>query len=240
MIDAPINHTQKQRIVELQGRIRQWERRSVNAVSDALVTGCSSLDALLPLRGIRRGSLVEWIGQPEVSGAATVSLAVARQVCTPGRPVVFVDGQCPLYPVAMAALGMDLGSLVFVHADSEQGTLWACEEALRCRAVAMVWAKIDRLAPIAFRRLQLAAEEAGAIGFLVRPSSALKQPSWADVRLVVTPRVARGDSLGFRVKVAYSHGKTERSVADLAIDSVQGTLHETYDAYETHLVSGVS
>lgn len=122
----------------------------------------------------------------------------------------------------------------------EQEALWACEESLRCKAVAVVWATVEYLTGIAFRRLQLAAEESGGIGFLVRSATALKQPSWADVRLSVTPRPARGENPCFHVAVAYSRGQTMRSVADIEINALRGTLHEAVGKSQTYRVSAVS
>jgi len=240
MFQTAINHTQKQVVVELQGLIRQWERRKPQAATDFISTGCDALDALFPGRGIRRGSLVEWIETQEASGAGTVALLVCRQLCTPQRLSVFIDGKCPIYPVALAALGFDLNAMILVRPDSKQEVLWASEEALRCEAVEFVWARIEQLSSMAFRRLQLAAEVANTVGFLVRPATAIAQPSWADVRLLVTPRITQGDSLGLRITVAYSRGRTEQSMADIEIDNTRGMFHEVSHSNQTHLMSVVS
>ena len=189
-------------------------------------TGCGALDAALPDRGIRPGSLVEWIEDGAASGAGTLALLVGRQFCQPGRPAIVVDLQRQIYPRALSACGFDLSTLILVRPRSEQETLWACEECLRCRAVALVWARIEHLPGIAFRRLQLAAEESGGVGFFVRPAAAIKQPSWAEVRLLVTPRPTREASPCFRVEVAYSRGKTRQAAVDIAIDALRGTLHD--------------
>src|SRR6185437_15597607 len=60
----------------------------------------------------------------------------------------------------------------------------------RCPGVGATLARIDRLDDPAFRRLQLAAEAGGGRGFLLRPFRASREPSWASVRLLITPLAA--------------------------------------------------
>jgi protein ImuA len=225
MISNPIQDIRAQTIVELQHQIRRWEHRGQQAATNAISTGCDVLDSLFPGGGIRRGSLVEWIGQGEASGAGALSLLVCRQFGRADRPAILVEGSQPVYPVALTALGWNLASLVVVRTHSQRDALWACEESLRCKAVDVVWARVEQLTSLAFRRLQLAAEESGGVGFLVRSAAALKQPSWADVRLLVAPRPTGSDSLEFQVSVAYSRGQTMRSTANIAVDGLRGTFY---------------
>jgi protein ImuA len=217
----------QQMIADLQNRIWASERRFVQGETAVTSTGCGALDALFPERGIRQGSIVEWIAGSEASGAGTLSLLVARRFCAADRspacqepkgdspifasqksslkgtvpfllrknrdsPLVIVDARRQVYPLALAALGFDLSTVLMVRPKSQRDLLWTCEECLRSGAVDMVWARIEHLGPIAFRRLQLAAEKSRAIGFLMRPAGAIRQPSWADVRLSVAPRPTYG------------------------------------------------
>jgi hypothetical protein len=99
--------------------------------------------------------------------------------------LVVVDLARTFYPPAAAAWGVDLQRLIVVHPKSARDALWAAGQSLRSPAVAAVWAALDRIDDRAFRRLQLAAEAARAVGLIVRPASARGQPSWADVRLGV-------------------------------------------------------
>lgn len=240
MIANPTQNTQKQTIVELRKRILAWEGRLSHVLTACISTGCDALDAMFPGHGVRQGSLVEWIEDGDASGAGTLSLLVGRRFCNTDRPAIIVDFQQQMYPVALSVFGFDFSTLVVVHPNSEREALWACEESLRCKAVALVWARVEHLTGLAFRRLQLAAEESGGVGFLVRSATALKQPSWADVRLLVTPRPAYGESPRFQMKVAYSHGKPMRSVADIEIDAHRGTLHEVFVQKQTYRMSVVS
>jgi protein ImuA len=240
VIAKPTQNTQNQTIVELRKRISAWERRSPQARTACVSTGCDAMDAIFPAQGIQQGSLVEWIADGDASGAETLSLLVGRRFCKADRPAILVDYQQQLYPVALSVCGFDLSTLIVIHPSSEREALWACEESLRCKAVALVWARVEHLTALAFRRLQLAAEETGGVGFLARSATALQQPSWADVRLLVTPRPGRNESPCFQTKVAYSRGKPLRSVADIEIDALRGTLHEVFNHKQTCRMSLVS
>lgn len=209
-------------LAELQPRLRQGGRYSPETAAPVQSTGCNALDALFPACGIRPGSLVEWIGSGPAGGAATVSLLVSCRLNATRPPMLLIDADRHIYPVTLAAFGFELSRLVFVRPSSEPQALWACEEALRCPAIGVVWAKLERLAPTAFRRLQLAAEESGGIGFLVRPAGALREPSWADIRLHVIPRPAADDSPRFEIRAVYIQGTPRRSTTEITLDQLVG------------------
>jgi protein ImuA len=216
----------RQTIAELQTAIRRCERKPVHTRDGVVSTGCGAVDELLPAGGIRRGSLVEWLGTEPAGGAVTLSLAVGRTVTPPERPMVLIDRRRELFPLALEAMGIDLARLVLIHPRTERDALWVCEESLRCPGVGLVWMQADRLSGTSFRRLQLAAEAGGTVGFLVRPEIAVQQPSWAEARLQVRPIASRGASLRYRIEMADSQGWPRRSGSEVLIDNVQGTIHD--------------
>lgn len=234
-----LHNTQKLTIGELQSQIRAWERGpSVSNSINACSTGCDALDALFPHQGVRLGSLVEWLGEGDASGGGTVSLIVARQVCAARRPLVLIDTRHDLFPLSLSLFGFDLSQLVLIRPASEREALWACEEALRCEAVGLVWANIERINSTSFRRLQLAAKASSGVGFLVRSANTVRQPSWAEVRLRVHPVPSRHGSPCFRVEVISSHGNPHHSTADVTIDTLKGTLRgNRHSANSLSLVS---
>ena len=63
--------------------------------------------------------------------------------------------------------------------------LWALEQAARCPGVRVVLTWLDQSSTAVMRRLQLAVERSGVTVILIRPSSVLRQPSFADLRLHV-------------------------------------------------------
>lgn len=230
------NHQQRT-LAELRSRIRACEQGTSANSAVARSVGCGALDALLPSCGVRQGSLVEWLESGGASGAGTVSLIAGCRVCPQGRPLVLIDARHNLFPLSLALLGFDLSRLVLIRPASEREALWACEEALRCQAVGVVWANIERITSTSFRRLQLAAKGSSTIGFLVRSVKALQQPSWAEVRLKIQPRPSLRGSPCFRVEVVSSHANPHHRVLDIMIDSLKGTLHgPTHAAHPLPLV----
>lgn len=154
-------------------------------------TGIVGLDRLLPEGGLRRGTLVEWLAEGEGTGTGTLVLSVARQAMHERGVLVVIDVQGDFYPLAAAGHGIDLAQLIVVRPTRTADVLWACDQSLRCTGVAAVLCGLDRLHDRAFRRLQLAAERGGSLGLLLRPAARLREPSWADVRLLVQPVVSQ-------------------------------------------------
>jgi protein ImuA len=223
----PENH--QQTLQELRRRIRACEQGLPADATPVLSTGAPALDALFPAGGVRPGSLVEWLESGPASGAALLSLVAARQLHSESRRsprIILIDTRRELFPLSLERLGFALEQLVLVRPATERDALWACEEALRCEGVGLVWAQFERLTSTSFRRLQLAAEESQGIGFLVRPPQARSQPSWAEARLVVQPRPSGEASPRFQIDVASSHGRPRQSSVTLQLDALRGTPHE--------------
>ncbi|MEZ6102234.1 MAG: hypothetical protein R3E01_25130 [Pirellulaceae bacterium] len=80
-----------------------------------------------------------------------------------------------------------ISGCMVVHPRDESDELWALDQILRCSAVGSVWCCLPRLSSRDFRRLQLAAEQGGVLGMLVRPERVRGQPSWAEMQWLVQP-----------------------------------------------------
>ncbi len=218
-----MNTDRQHTLAELRRKIRTHEHHFPQDL-EAISTGSPVLNRLFPGAGLRRGSLVEWIGLGEASGAGTLSLLVARQLFEKHRPAVVVDSAKEIYPLALLPAGSDPASLILVRPNSAGESLWAIEQALCCEAVSIVWGVVPQLSPVAYRRLKLAAERSGSVGFLLRSAPALRQSSWADVRLAVEPRPAWGESPSFCVRTLYSRGEATQSSVNVQIDGTSGLI----------------
>ncbi len=163
-----------------------------------------------------------------------------------GRAVVVVDAGGEFYPPAAIALGIEPSRLIVVHPGNRADHAWALDQALRCPAVAAAVAWPDgacstgfsrnrstipakagttsalcngKLDGRTFRRLQLAAEQGGGLGLLIRPAAVRGEPSWADVRLLVEPRM--------RVVLLRCRGGRGEQAVEVEIDNEPHSLHQT-------------
>lgn len=132
------------------------------------------------------------------AGAATLAFAVACQVAgSAGGPktIVVVDRTEWFHPPAVLPWLTAGQQLVVARPSRDDDETWAIDQALRCSGVAAVvaWPRLRAQArqrshwSTALRRWQLAARSSGAIGLLVRPQVALRDPSWAEARIGVEP-----------------------------------------------------
>jgi protein ImuA len=196
MHEPPVRRMQ---IEALRQQLARWEKRLPDGPVEralAFSSGCPALDQALPEKGFRPGTLVEWLGRGEGNGTATLAFRAAASVLLAaggdgrgGATVLVLDATGEFYPPAAVAQGIEPARLIVVHPGNQADHTWALDQALRCPAVAAVVAWPEsmqgRLDGRTFRRLQLAVEQGGGLGLLIRPESVRGQPSWAGVRLLV-------------------------------------------------------
>ncbi|MFK7822312.1 MAG: ImuA family protein, partial [Planctomycetaceae bacterium] len=132
------------------------------------------------------GTMIEWLS-PQGGGGSTLATILAGRVLTSTSTLVVVDSTGEFYPPALTRLGVSLSQIVVIRPKHVGEALWAFEQSLRCSGVSITMVWVDHLTDQVFRRLQLATEAGGGIGFLIRPSRFEKQRSWADARFLVEP-----------------------------------------------------
>jgi len=191
-------------------------------------SGCGPLDAILPASGLRRGTLAEWLAAGEGTGAAALALLAAREACRDGGVLLVLDHRREFYPPAVVRLGIELEQLIVVHAAGPADNTWALDQALRSPAVAAVLAWPEKLDGRTFRRLQLAAEEGGGLGLLIRPDAVRHEPSWAHVRLAVEPLPALSAQSGrrwLRIHLLRCRGSSGGRTIDVELDDETRTVY---------------
>jgi len=187
---------------------QELERRTArrSTVQDGFSTGCRALDELLPGKSLKAGGLVEWLAE-QGEGAFTLALLAASEALQTREASVLmlVDPGRRFYPPALERWGIPLKRVIQVQPQTQQDCLWTWEQALRCQGVAACVGWLPETPFVALRRLQVAAEQGGSCGLLVRPVRVLKQPTWADVRWRVWPqpvaRARQGPLRGRRLQV---------------------------------------
>jgi hypothetical protein len=155
-----------------------------------------------------------------------LALLAAREACHGGGALVVLDRRRAFYPPAAWVWGLGPSDLLIVRSREKADERWALDQALRCPAVAAVWAPLRELDGRTFRRLQLAAEQGRGLGLLLRPTAARHQPSWADVRLLVQPLAGETPARRLRVEVLRCRGGRAGAQVELELDEGLGTVRE--------------
>jgi protein ImuA len=151
---------------------------------ESIPSGCGSMDRLLPTGGYGPGSMVELIRSGATgTGVCSLALMIAKNAMKDGKFLIVVDTQKQFYPPAVQSLGIPIERVIAIQPTNHADIVWGMDQALRCPAVGAVIADVGSLEDRIARRLQLATEQGGGLGILVRDaSSARSQPSWADVQ----------------------------------------------------------
>lgn len=124
------------------------------------------------------------------------------------QAIVWSDVRHELYPPALAALGIPLERLFLLHpTESEQ--LWAIAECLRCKGVGAVVAELPsrkKLSRVEARRLQLAAEQGGGVGLLLREAGKHSAEHSAATRWLVQPARGERNVQRWKMQLIFGHG----------------------------------
>ncbi len=223
-------------IASLTQEVRQLEAARRVLDTQPVSSGVAALDHLLPEKGWQRGSLVEWLSSGPGGGAGTLSMLAAREILLEGGAIVVADRAGRFFPPAAAAWGIDLAQLIVLRAKSQQDELWALEQALCCEGVAVVWAPLEKVSALSFRRLQLAAETGGGIGLFLRSSRVRGRPTWSDLQLAVRPQSSQ-HGRRLNVELVRSRNSASGGQIDLELDELTGVVREVERNDESHLVS---
>ena len=166
--------------------------RRAGEVRSAVPLGVAEIDHRLG-GGLARGDLHEVAGAaPRQEGAAAgFALALAARAMAAGSGVLLWVQQAMSaheagapYGPGLALFGLNPGRLLIVRAGNAPDTLWAAEEGLSCRALALVLAELwdaRSFSLIASRRLRLAAQASGVPALVLRAPGA-DAPSAAATR----------------------------------------------------------
>jgi len=168
------------RALETSGRVGSDQRVSISS-------GCQELDACLPERGYRPGTIVEWLEPTVGCGGYYLALAAARQAMTDGKYLIVVDPAKTFYPPAARSMGIPIERMIVLHPEHTSDAMWSIDQALRCSAVGAVVASLEQISELQARRFQLAAEQGQALGCWLRPGKVQRAPSWAEVQWWVEP-----------------------------------------------------
>jgi cell division inhibitor SulA/protein ImuA len=176
-------------------------RAAADGRATATPSGLAALDAVLPDGGWPRGAVTELLADTAGIGEIGLLLPVLAGLSRAGLTLAWIAP--PYLPCApgLAQGGIDLARLLLVGARDDHEALWAAEQALRCPAIGAVLLWPAAATERCVRRLQLAAESGGSLGFLFRPPAAAAAPSPAALRLRLCPQRA-----GLEIRIIKARG----------------------------------
>jgi len=157
----------------LRTQIRQLERGGElgsvlsSQAEPTISLGDPEIDGALPWGGLPVTGLHEIFGDTAAVGFAAA--LIQKITGDSDAPILWCQHGSDLYGPGVAEFGIDPDRLILVQGKSDTDILWAMEEGLRSSGIAAVVGRPYKIPPIAGRRLQLAAEENGVPGLLLRP-----------------------------------------------------------------------
>ena len=191
-----------------------------NSSGRSFRTGLEALDALAPGGAFARGAVHELLadrkeGTPLFAAmllaSASAPLAASRISERPlireaaSGVIIWCDPHHELYPPALTPHGIDLKRLYLLRAKPADLT-WAITECLRCKGVGAVVAPVQKLSRLEARRLQLAAEQGGGMGILLRPTGPGSEIYAAATRWLVRPAPGERTLQRWTVQLIHGHG----------------------------------
>ncbi len=168
-----------------------------------LATSLPELDALAPGGAFACGAVHEFLSGTGKTRSFVMPAILARPASELGW-IAWCNPEGDLYPPALVAMGVPINRLLVLRPATLADTLWAATECLRCRGIAACIAPLEKITRVHARRLQLAAEQGGGVGLLLRPAAAIGWPYAAVTRWMIRP--ARGERMVQRVGVELVHG----------------------------------
>jgi hypothetical protein len=191
----------------------------------ALPTGFAELDAHLPGGGWPTGAIAELMSDAIGIGELALLMPALSNLAHAGRYIAWIAPPYLPYAPALVQHGLPLDRVLLIRTRTWQESLWATEQTLRCPAIGAALSWPAYIADKNVRRLQLAAEAGGSLGFLYRPAEASRESSPAALRLRLHPtqeldlngliieiQKSRGGPTGLRLHCTNSRNKRALAV----------------------------
>jgi len=85
-----------------------------------------------------------------------------------GGVCLWIGSSRKIFPMGLKTFGIDPEKIIFVDLQKEKDILWTMEEALKCDGLAAVLGEMREFSFTASRRFQLAVDQSGVTGFILR------------------------------------------------------------------------
>ena len=161
-------------------------------------TGYAALDAVLPWGGWPEAALTELLLPADGVGELHLVLPTLARLTRAGHDIAIVAPPYLPYPDGWRQAGVDFAHVHLIDA-KPRDALWASEQCLRAGCLSAVLSWPQQADDRALRRLQVAADTGGVMGFVFRDARAERNPSPAALRIAIEITPVDGCSTQLRV-----------------------------------------
>lgn len=181
--------TKKDILLKLQQDILLWQGLKPQASGKSERVGLGEIELAFPGGVFPKRAIHEFITiLPEDAAASDGFIAgLLAILMQDGAACVWVSTSRRLFPASLSTFNVEPERVIFMDVKTEKDVLWITEEALKCEGLAAVVAELNNLSLIESRRLQLAVEESGVTGFVLRKDASKAVSTVATARWKISP-----------------------------------------------------
>lgn len=163
-----VNRTKAEFLKYLESKIQRIE--GVKADSGmSPISLHPEMDAAFPNNAFPIGAVHEFFGHEGYLAPAFGFMAgVISFVAGKDRPALWITKSQEVFAQGLTLFGIEPHHILFIRVHNDKEALWAMEEGLRCKSLAVAVCEIRDADLTATRRLQLAVEHSGVTGFVLR------------------------------------------------------------------------
>ena len=160
-------------INRLQKNILQWEGYKPPSLGERKIFGLNIIEAnfpngVFPMRAVHEMVCDNTEQATASSGFISGLLSVLMQN---GGACLWISLSGNIYPIALRSFEVEPDRIIFIHLNKDKDVLWVMEEALKCTGLIAVVGELSEVDFKQSRRLQLAVEQSGVTGFILRNRS---------------------------------------------------------------------
>jgi len=132
--------------------------------------GLGALMVNFPNNIFPRGAIHEFICVGNESAAASSGFiaGILTALMREAGAILWIGPGKEIFPPGLISFGIEPDRIIFMELYKEKEILWTMEESLKCVTLAAVVCEIRELNFMVSRRLQLAVEQSGVTGFILR------------------------------------------------------------------------
>lgn len=181
--------TKKEIVQKLQQDILLWQGFKPRSTGQAERIGLGEIEESFPGGVFPKKAIHEFITiSPEHLAASDGFIAGLLSILMKGGAAcVWVSTSRNLFPASLSLFNVEPDRIIFMDVQTEREVLWITEEALKCEGLAAVVSEVNDLSLIESRRLQLAVENSGVTGFILRKDGNKSASTVATARWKISP-----------------------------------------------------